>query len=401
MTSKWYFFKFSVLPAFVLAGMVSCCAATPNLGDMSKLPFKSTRKLVSRIEKVNTDADRLFRIVSSVKEMNRTNPWKFRVSHLEEKRNEDHAVFTENFTRLFLFGDEGITHWYTVKYDLKERVYSALLMDEGIVYGRYRVRVVPLGGKRSEIRNSFIYTALNKTGVERINSLPDEKVDRLLSLMNKSARSYAENGTINHKGNRDIPLTKPLKSFTSEFHQTNATGKVIGSATESFHLAGGIEELCWIPRWRFNLLYSDKKNGRTGNNTVFEESGYAKYKYLRNDMPVYWYVTEYDREKHRFQVAMNFSGDLLGRITLKMRDLEGDNTLWDVTFTYASLTERGTKLMEQGRVIGFSFREKTERSPAGLIQYAEYFKRTGKVYDVGFSWLFRVGISAWWATLVR
>ena len=377
------------------------CATKANLGDISKLSFKPTRKIVSSEETVNINADRVFKIVSSIQELNQSNPFMFRVSHLKSRDNEDHAIFTENFTRQFIFGNKAQTHWYTVAYDETKRIYSALLMDEGIVYGRYKVEVIDMGGTASKIKNSIMYTALNEKGVALLEKTPDSKILELLKIMNSSAKYYADNGKPLAREKTRSGQPGALKAFTSKFYQTSATGKVIGSADESFHMAGGIEELCWVPRWNFNLLYSDKKNGRTGNNTVFEESGYARYMYLRTDLPVYWHVVSYDKDNHEFQIAMNFSGELLSRIALKFKDAEGDNTIWNAEFTYASLSERGNELMAQRGGLYLDFPEKIKISPKGLIKYAQYHKKTGKIYEQSPWWLFKVGTSAIWGTLFR
>jgi len=377
------------------------CASKANLGDISKLSFKPTRKIVSSEETVNINADQVFKIVSSIQELNQSNPFMFRVSHLKSRDNEDHAIFTENFTREFIFGNKAQTHWYTVAYDETKRIYSALLLDEGIVYGRYQVEVIDMDGASSKIKNSMMYTALTEKGAEVLRNTPDSKILELLNIMNTSAKYFAE---------KDKPLSigkivsghpDKLTNFTSKFYQTSAAGEVIGSADESFHLAGGMEELCWVPRWKFNLLYSDKKNGRTGNNTVFEESGYARYMYLRNDLPVFWHVVEYDKDNHEFQIVMNFSGELLSRIALRFEDTKGDNAIWNAEFTYASLSERGNQLMEQGGFLYLDFEEKINLSPKGLIKYAQYHKRTGKIYEQSIWWLFKVGVSSMCGTLFR
>lgn len=385
----------------MIVNFIIGCASTPNLGDLSKLPFAPNREMVSSETAVNKKADKVFKVVSSVGELNQSLPWAFRVSHLKSEDNEDHAIFTENFSRKVIFDEEGTTHWYTVEYDEKKRVYSALLMDEGIVYGRYRVEVIELEDGQAEIRNSFMYTALNEQGAALLERTPENRILELLNIMNSSAKYYAENGERLPDEKGVFAQTKPLQEFSSKFYQTSATGRVVGSADESFHLLGGMEELCWVPNWRFNLLYSDKENGRTANNTVIEESGYARYLYLRNDLPLYWYVVQYDKTKHEFQIAMNFSGELLGRITFKMREIEGDNTIWNVTFTYASLTDRGNRLMEQGGVLYLDFEDKIEISPKRLIEYARYHKRTGGVHKPSAWWLFKVGVSSMWGTLFR
>lgn len=385
----------------MIVNFIIGCASTPNLGDMSKLPFTPTREIVSSEAVVNENVDNVFQVVSSVRELNQSLPWAFGVSHLKSEDNEDHAIFTENFTRQFVFGSGGKTHWYTVEYDEKERVYSAVLMDEGIVYGRYRVEVIELEEGQAEIRNSFMYTALNEQGAALLEKTPDSRMIELLNIMNRSAKYYAENGEKLPDEEKVFAQTEPLQEFSSKFYQTSATGTVIGSADESFHMLGGMEELCWVPNWRFNLLYSDKENGRTANNTVIEESGYARYMYLRNDFPLYWHVVQYDKDKYEFQIAMNFSGELLGRLTFKMKEIEGDNTIWDVTFTYASLTDRGNQLMEQSGVLYLDFEDKIKISPQKLIEYAQYHKKTGKVYETSAWWLFKVGASSIWGTLLR
>jgi len=376
----------------IIAAMALGGCATANLGDISKLTFEPTRKIVASKEIVSKNADRVFELTSSVDELNKFNPFKFRISHLKGENNHDHAIFAENYTQHFIFNKDEISYWYTVEYDKENRCFSALLVDKGTLYGRYTVKVAQLDESRSEIKSSFIYTALNEEGATLLNNTPDSRILKLLETMNQSVRHYAETGKTDFKA-------EPLAPFVSKFYQTSATGMVIGSVEESFHMAGGLEELCWVPNWRFNLLWSDKANGRTGNNTVLEESGYAKYMYLRSDMPLYWHVVEYDETNHKFQVAMNFSGELLGRLSLKFEQAEGDNTLWHVEFTYASLTERGNELMEQGGILYLDFPEKIKVSPTGLIRYAQYHKKTGGVYKPSNWWLFRVGMSSILGTL--
>ena len=110
---------------------------------------------------------------------------------------------------------------------------------------------------------------------------------------------------------------------------------------------------------------------------------------------------EYDKKNHEFQVAMNFSGEVLGRLAFKFEGAEGDNTIWKPEVTIASLTERGNRLMEQGGVLYLDLPEKVKVTPDGLIKYAQYHKKTGKCYKPSAWWLLKVKFSSIWATLFR
>lgn len=379
----------------------SGCAQKANLGDISKLSFSPTRIMAEKEVIIDKNAEYVFQLVSSVKMANNIYPWVFQISHLNSYDNEDHAIFSENFTKKYIFNKEGSTHWYTIKYSLKDLLYSAILIDDGKVYGRYDVTVTKLNQNKSILKCRLMYTALNKKGKDFIEQIPDNQIENLLGSITDAARLYSKKGITKPKDLTSKITANDTNKFTSVFYQSSAKGKVTGSADESFHMPGGVEELCWIPGWKLNLLYTDRFNGRTGLNTVFEESGPARLYSLRRGVTSYWQVVQYDKPNHEFQVVFTIDGDAVGRMSFKFEGLDDDFSIWNVQVTLASLTEKGSDLLKQGGLLYYAPQVIVQKTPDALIKYADYHKKTGKVYEISLDKKMKIAISEFWGSVFR
>jgi len=190
--------KVIMIPTMLLL-MISCSPPKRNMGDISKLTFIPKRVNVLHEEKINMPADDVFHLATSIEKLNNINPWRFSVNFLKNENNENHSVLAENFTRRFLLNQPGTTFWYTTKYDLKNRVFHAILLDEGFVIGKYEFQAQDTGKGNTIIKYSLMYTALNEEGVKVLDKNIEHKMLEMLKLISQSIKHYTKTGKISRQ----------------------------------------------------------------------------------------------------------------------------------------------------------------------------------------------------------
>ena len=370
--------KVIMIPAILLFFMVGCSAPKRNMGDISKLYFKPKRVSVLHEEQINLPADDVFHLATSIEKLNNTKPWQFSVFFLKNVNNENHSVLAENFTRRFLLNQPGTTFLYTTKYDLKNRVFHAILIDEGFVIGKYEVEAQDTGEGNTLIKNSLMYTALNEQGVKVLDKNIETNMLEMLKLMNKSIKHYAKTGKIFKADKLDGLEIAPPEPFKAKRVSSFNKVKVKASPNESFHMPGGPEEIPWIPGWNFDTLYSE--SGMTEYNYVALENGVARYMFLDPDLNCYWYVSLYDEKNHVFNVNMIISGEVVGRLEFVFEETDEGDTIWNIASTWTALTEKGNQLMERKGAFlkDDSVQKRNDRMVQFLGECANYYKETDK-----------------------
>lgn len=391
-----------ILLSGVLLFLVSGCTLKNNMGDISQLPFMPTRKQVTHEENINMSADKVFRLASSIKDFHLTNPWQFSVFYMNSDTNENHGVYAENFTRPFLLQRSGTTYWYTTRYDPENRVFNAILVDKGIVIGRYDVIVQETENKQARMTNSLMYTALNEDGVDMLGNQVEKKMAELLTLVSNSIKHKAETGNKLRMEAIERLNINPPEAFKANRVRTVHKVTVNGTPQLSFHMPGGPEEICWVPDWNFETLYTDTGMA-SRENYVCMENGLAPFMFLDPDLNVFWYVSTYDEENWIFNVNMNVSGEIVGRMEFDF-DATGDGqTLWNMAITFTSLTENGNTLMKQtGKFLAEkTVQERNDRMTHYIGEVGRYHRETGKRAEMPFIDKMKIASSVIWAKLTN
>jgi len=386
--------KVIMIPAMLLL-MVGCLTPKRNMGDISKLSFKPKRVSVLHEEKINMPADDVFHLATSIEKLNNTKPWQFSVFFLKNENNENHSVLAENFTRRFLLNQSGTTSWYTTKYDLKNRVFHAILIDEGLVIGKYEIEARDTGDGNTFIKSSLMYTALNEQGVKVLDKNIKYKMLEMLKLISKSIKHYAKTDKL------DGLEIEPPEPFEAKRMKSFNKVKVKASPNESFHMPGGPEEIPWIPGWNFDTLYS--KSGMTEYNYVALENGVVRYMFLDPDLNCYWYVSLYDEKNHVFNVNMIISGEVVGRLEFVFEETDEGHTIWNIASTWTALTEKGNQLMD--RKSAFMKEDTIQKRNDRMVQFlgecALYYKETGKKAKVPLLTKLKIASSVIWAKMTN
>ena len=393
--------KVIMIPAMLLLFMVGCSAPKRNMGDISKLPFKPKRVSVLHEEKINLPADEVFHLATSIEKLSNINPWRFSVFFLKNENNENHSVLAENFTRRFLLNQPGTTFWYTTKYDLKNRVFHAILIDEGLVMGKYEIEARDTGEGNTFIKSSLMYTALNEEGVKVLDKNIEYKMLEMLKLISKSGKHYEKTGKIFKADKLDKLEIAPPGPFEAKRVTSFNKVKVKASPNESFHMPGGPEEIPWIPGWNFDTLYSE--SGMTEYNYVALENGVVRYMFLDPDLNCYWYVSLYDEKNHVFNVNMIISGEVVGRLEFVFEETDEGHTIWNIASTWTALTEKGNKLMERKSVFmkEDTIQKRNDRMVQFLGECALYYKETGNIAKVSLLKKLKIASSVIWANIIN
>ncbi len=392
--------KVIMIPAMLFC-LLGCSAPKRNMGDISKLSFKPKRVSVLHEEKINMPADDVFHLATSIEKLNNINVWRFHDFFLKNENNENHSVLAENFTRRFLLNQPGTTYWYTTKYDLKNRVFHAVLIDEELVIGKYEFQARDTEEGSTLIQYSLMYTALNEKGVKVLDKNIEAKMLKMLKLMSKSIKHYAKTGKIFKADKLDGLEITPPGPFKAKRVKSFAKAKVKASPNESFHMPGGPEEIPWIPGWNFDTLYS--KSGMTEDNYIALENGVARYMFLDPDLNCYWYVSLYDEKNHVFNVNMIISGEVVGRLEFVFEKTDGGYTIWNITSTWTALTKKGNQLME--RKSAFMREDTIQKRNDRMVQFlgesANYYKETGKKAKMPVLTKLKIASSVIWAKITR
>jgi len=307
----------------------------------------------------------------------------------------------ENFTRRFLLNQPGTTFWYTTKYDLKNRVFHAILIDEGLVIGKYEIEVRDTGEGNTLIKNSLMYTALNEEGVKVLDKNIEHKMLEMLKLISKSVKHYAKTGKKFKADKIDKLEIEPPEPFEPKRVKSFAKVKVKASPNESFHMPGGPEEIPWIPGWNFDTLYSE--SGMTEDNYIALESGVARYMFLDSDLNCYWYVSLYDEKNHVFNINMIISGEVVGRLEFVFEETDEGYTIWNITSTWTALTEKGNKMMKQKGAFmkEDTIQKRNDRMVQFLGECALYYKETGKKVKMPLLTKLKIASSVIWANITN
>ncbi|MBW2563668.1 MAG: hypothetical protein JRE29_06490 [Deltaproteobacteria bacterium] len=390
-----------IMISVMLCFMFGCFAPKRNMGDISKLSFKPKRVSVLHEEKINLPADDVFHLATSIEKLNHINPWRFSIFFLKNENNENHSVLAENFTRRFLLNQPGTTFWYTTKYDLKNRVFHAILIDEGLVIGKYEIEVRDTGEGNTLIKNSLMYTALNEEGVKVLDKNIEHKMLEMLKLISKSVKHYAKTGKKFKADKIDKLEIEPPEPFEPKRVKSFAKVKVKASPNESFHMPGGPEEIPWIPGWNFDTLYSE--SGMTEDNYIALESGVARYMFLDSDLNCYWYVSLYDEKNHVFNTNMIISGEVVGRLEFVFEETDEGYTIWNITSTWTALTEKGNKMMKQKGAFmkEDTIQKRNDRMVQFLGECALYYKETGKKVKMPLLTKLKIASSVIWANITN
>ena len=392
--------KVIMIPAMLFL-MVGCFEPKRNMGDISKLSFKPKRVNVLHEENINMSANDVFHLATSIEKLNNISSWRFSVNFLKNENNENHSVLGENFTRRFLLNQPGTTYWYTTKYDLKNRVFHAILIDKGLVIGKYEFEAQDAGEGNTWIKSSLMYTALNEQGVKVLDKNIETNMLEMLKLMNKSIKHYAKTGKIFKADKLDGLEIAPPGPFKAKRVSSFNKVKVKASPNESFHMPGGPEEIPWIPGWNFDTLYS--KSGMTEDNYVALENGVARYMFLDPDLNCYWYVSLYDEKNNVFNVNMVISGEVVGRLEFVFEENDEGYSIWNITSTWTALTKKGNKLMERKGAFlkEDNIQKRNDRMVQFLGECANYYKETDKKVKMPLLTKLKIASSIIWAKMTN
>ncbi|MCD6584520.1 MAG: hypothetical protein J7K96_02045 [Desulfobacteraceae bacterium] len=88
------------------------------------------------------------------------------------------------------------------------------------------------------------------------------------------------------------------KNFTAIRISTTFNIKIQADPDAVFALACPKEELKWIDRWQYDMIYSD--SGKTENNCIFREKMSGRFVLNATDIDTYWHTTLYYRLSRRF-----------------------------------------------------------------------------------------------------
>ena len=128
------------------------------------------------------------------------------------------------------------------------------------------------------------------------------------------------------------------------FHVTHEE-TVNAYAEEAFALACPVEELKWIDKWEFQMIYSE--SGRNENNCIFRERMSSLFVLNSPEIATYWYTTLYDKEEYRFHAVLVSGENAIGKFEFGIEVL-GERKIracWDLRFT--ALGEQGNRLFDQ------------------------------------------------------
>ena len=334
------------------------CRTTANMGDLSKLPYSPTRKVVHIRSNVNDSVAGGYKTLSN------------------------YRVVSESFSQTEIFGNEGETHWYRFNLNGDTSGYKAWLVGHPHLLGRFDLELQKASGSSVAVKSSLMYTALDVEGAKLLEEIPDAKIQLLLHRLHNTQPA-------------DWKPHAPL------VYQSSAKGFVVGSVEESFHMPGAMEELRWVPGWQPEVKFSDKRNGRSGLNTVFQENKGALSFGLRSDGTSHWQIVEYDKAARRFTVLFTIDHDVVGALAFRFTQQEEDNTLWEASASLTSLTSRGKAIMEQEGLAYSDPKETVQRAPKSLIQWAAHAQKTGKVFEVPVSKRMGLVMSAMWGSLTE
>lgn len=150
---------------------------------------------------------------------------------------------------------------------------------------------------------------------------------------------------------------------------------VNASPEEAFALACPVEELKWIDKWEFQMIYSD--SGRNENNCIFREQMSSLFVLNSPEIATYWYTILYDKEEYGFHAVLVSGENAIGKFEFGVKVL-GERKIracWNLTFT--ALGEQGNRLFDQG------FESRMKGMLSFLGESAKHYLEKGEMLRMG------------------
>lgn len=130
-------------------------------------------------------------------------------------------------------------------------------------------------------------------------------------------------------------LSKETKEFTSRRISNSSTIKLDGSIEDVFPLFGPIREMDWEPTWKPEIIFPQNKE--VEEHMVFRTIGRFEAEALYT-----WIISQYYPSNYLIEYTVSTLNRIWTiRITCQPEEKE---TLATITYTYTSLSERGSEL---------------------------------------------------------
>jgi len=165
------------------------------------------------------------------------------------------------------------------------------------------------------------------------------------------------------------------KNFSAVRVSTQFTIRIQASPDAVFSLACPKEELKWIDRWQYEMIYSD--SGKNENNCIFKEKLSGLFVLNAPEMDTYWHTTFYDKESRRFHALLIYGAAGAGKFELEIADSDNgaSKAAWRLTFT--ALNELGNRLADAD----------LKARMTGMLRFlgesAKHYLETGKMLKTG------------------
>jgi hypothetical protein len=152
--------------------------------------------------------------------------------------------------------------------------------------------------------------------------------------------------------------------------------EIIAAPVEDiFPLACPVEELKWIDRWEYNLIYSE--SGRNENNCIFSERMSTQHFFGPEcTEPTCWITTKYDREEHAVHFVILFGTDLAGKYEIAMHEEAEGKTHVTLHMVMTSLTGKGRQMFDNSII------EKTRIMLSFIGQSLKHYCEQGTILKI-------------------
>ncbi|MFC1706574.1 hypothetical protein ACFL59_07090 [Planctomycetota bacterium] len=158
---------------------------------------KARRRAVEHETTIDGDVDECFALACPVAELLWIDDWHFDLVYSESGRNEEGCIFLEPASGLSILRSPGAnTYWYTTRFDTDEHRFEAIWLTRDVTIARWELSMTDLGGGRTRVNWSLVYTGLCPEG-SRVIGESDfaERMKRVLSFLAASLKHYVETGT--------------------------------------------------------------------------------------------------------------------------------------------------------------------------------------------------------------
>jgi hypothetical protein len=124
---------------------------------------------------------------------------------------------------------------------------------------------------------------------------------------------------------------EPPTTVSRSFTQT-----LCAPPDEVFPLLCPVRETEWVNGWRPSLVLTNSGGGEPG--CIF----------VTPDVPQdgVWVMTDFDRERHVVEILKVIPGVVVGRIEVRLRPHGEGESQADITYSYTSLSDYGTEMLE-------------------------------------------------------